>query len=233
MRYPLDTMHCTSSQGMFGAIRKHDIHTGIDLYTVENSPVYAMEAGIVVGIEDFTGPPESPWWLPTQAVLVEGISGVLLYGEISTQLNEGDTIMEGEVIGYVRPVLPEHKVRNDIPGHSRFMLHMELYKHNTRKSVIWTLGADRPENLLDPTALIMKSLFETGMPIPHEHVWAPIPNMSGRYKCECGQTAYKRRNGELVPHKKNVQRTRGEIHIGKDNLGNGNARRGKRGPGGW
>ncbi len=36
-----------------------------------------MEAGVVVGVEDFTGPAAgSPWWLPTKAVLVEGASGV-------------------------------------------------------------------------------------------------------------------------------------------------------------
>lgn len=159
MRYPLDTPHCTSAQGMFGAIRKHDIHTGIDIYTIENAPVYAMEDGVVVAVEDFTGPPETPWWLPTKAVLTEGPSGVIVYGEIEPLVNKGDEVAEGQLIGRIIPVLPEGKERPDIPGHSRFMLHLELYKKGTRKTTIWNLGEQKPEELIDPTEILMKSLI--------------------------------------------------------------------------
>lgn len=161
MRYPLDTKHVTSAQGMFGAVRKYDVHTGIDLYTVENATVYSMEAGIVVGVERFTGPPESPWWLPTQAVLVEGKSGVIVYGEMLPYVSLGDEVVEGQVIGHVMPVLPEDKVRPDIPGHSRFMLHLELYTAGTRNTVIWSLNTPQPDTLRDPTALVMRALVET------------------------------------------------------------------------
>lgn len=34
--------------GRFGAVRKHDVHTGIDLYTYPGMPVLAVEDGVVV-----------------------------------------------------------------------------------------------------------------------------------------------------------------------------------------
>jgi hypothetical protein len=157
MRFPLATPLVTSAEGMFGAERKHDIHTGIDLYTIRNSPVFAMEDATVVAIEEFTGPPESPWWLPTKAVLAEGRSGTILYGELNPTVQVGDQIKEDQIIGHVLPVLPENKVRSDIPGHSRCMLHLELYEKGTTKSTIWKLGEPCPEGLKDPTALLYKS----------------------------------------------------------------------------
>lgn len=157
MRFPLVTPMVTSAEGMFGAKRKHDIHTGIDLYTVRNSPVFAMEDAVVVAVEEFTGPPESPWWLPTKAILAEGRSGTILYGELEPTVKVGDQIKQDQIIGHILPVLPENKVRSDIPGHSRYMLHLELYEKGTTKSVIWKLGEPCPKGLKDPTALVFKS----------------------------------------------------------------------------
>jgi acyl carrier protein phosphodiesterase len=69
--------------GKFGAVRKHDVHTGVDLYCAEGQPVQAVEAGTVVAILDFTGPKAgSRWWRDTRAVMVEGAEHVVLYGEI-------------------------------------------------------------------------------------------------------------------------------------------------------
>ena len=41
--------------GRFGTVRKHEVHTGVDLYTYPGMPVLAVEAGVVVAIEKFTG----------------------------------------------------------------------------------------------------------------------------------------------------------------------------------
>ncbi len=69
--------------GAFGAVRRHDVHTGVDLHCGAGQSVLAVERGVVVAVEEFTGPAAgSPWWLPTRAVLVEGASGVVLYGEV-------------------------------------------------------------------------------------------------------------------------------------------------------
>lgn len=147
-----------SKQGSFGALRKHDVHTGVDLYTVEGASVLAMEEGEVVAVVDFTGPPESPWWLFTKAVMVEGASGVLCYGEVETRLQTGDRVLRAEPIANVLPVLKE--VRIDIPGHSRFMLHLELYDRGVREPVTWRLGEPCPKGLRDPLPLLSRAWNE-------------------------------------------------------------------------
>lgn len=145
--------------GAFGAKRKHDIHTGVDLYVTNPCSVYAVESGVVVSIENFTGPKAgSPWWLPTQAILIEGETGVVCYGEItSADLKIGDKIPQGKEVGQIAPVLPENKQRSDIPGHSRFMLHFELYKHHTKETTWWLLDTLFPESLLDPTKFLIEA----------------------------------------------------------------------------
>lgn len=146
--------------GAFGARRKHDIHTGVDLYTAGTAQVRTVEAGIVVNIEEYTGANAgSPWWLPTKAILIKGKTGVVCYGEVQPEhVVTGKTVDKGIVIGHVAPVLPQGKVRRDIPGHSRFMLHLELYDHQTTESVWWHLNEDKPANLLDPTSFLLDSL---------------------------------------------------------------------------
>lgn len=165
MKFPLRRSdvsfpHMVSKEGTFGHKRKYDIHTGVDLYTVENAPVYAMERGKVVAVEKFTGPPESPWWLPTYAVLVEGESGVITYGEVLPLVSDEDLVSEGQEIARVTPVLLSGKERPDIPGHSRFMLHMELYVRGTTKTVWWRLEEDRPEELRDPMPILSRAWNE-------------------------------------------------------------------------
>lgn len=146
--------------GSFGAVRKHDVHCGVDLYVPDEVPVHAVEDGIVVAIEEYTGPKaESPWWLPTQAILVEGVSGVVCYGEVKPHnLTEGAKVVARQHIAHVAPVLGEHKVRPDILHHSRFMLHFELYEHGTDESVWWYKDDEKPSNLLDPTQKLLDSL---------------------------------------------------------------------------
>jgi len=135
--------------GSFGAVRRHDVHTGVDLYCPEGTPVYAIESGLVVAIEDFTGPKAgSPWWLDTRAVLIEGASGVLLYGEVQPEVTLGERVTKGTRLAVVARVL-----RND-KGLPTSMLHFEQYVAGTRASVVWGLGSERPPQLLDPTPLL-------------------------------------------------------------------------------
>lgn len=145
--------------GAFGSVRKHDVHTGVDLYVPASCLVYAFESGTVVAIEEFTGPEaESPWWLPTQAILVEGPTGVVCYGEVvAINLDVGDKVSQGQILAYVSPVLPEGKERPDIPGHSRFMLHFELYQRGTRETVWWYKDEPKPKNLKDPTDYLLEA----------------------------------------------------------------------------
>jgi murein DD-endopeptidase MepM/ murein hydrolase activator NlpD len=132
--------------GAFGAVRRHDVHTGVDLYAEEDAAALAVEDGVVVAVEDFTGPGAgSPWWLDTQAVLVEGASGVVLYGEVHPAVGVGDVVRRGDVVGRVRRVLRHDK------GRPTAMLHVELHARGTRASAWWRHGEPRPAALLDPT----------------------------------------------------------------------------------
>lgn len=143
-----------SSEGEFEAVRKHDIHTGIDLYAPDGSYVVAIEAGTVVGIIDFTGPSVgTPWWADTKAILVYGYSGTILYGEVSPLVKVGDYIDVGEILGCVKQVLLKDK------GKPMSMLHLELYVgEQTTSCEAWEHGTRRPEGLCDPTVLVEKWL---------------------------------------------------------------------------
>lgn len=131
--------------GAFGVVRKNHTHEGIDFYSPEGTPVAAVEDGVVVVLEPFTGPQAgSPWWMDTQCVMVEGRSGVVVYGEIHPSVGLGDTVRAGQTIGAIARVLPKNK------GRPQDMLHLELHRHGARSCPEW-VGA-RPETLLDPTA---------------------------------------------------------------------------------
>jgi len=153
-RYLLETQRGLpfgNHPGAFGFVRKNHIHEGVDIYGKENETVYAVEPGIVVAIENFTGEfanPPSPWWNNTHAVLVEGLSGVVVYGEIviNELLQVGSTVTEHTAIGYLKPVLKKDK------GRPMTMLHLELHEEGTRQTFEWL--NEKPKSLLDPTEFL-------------------------------------------------------------------------------
>jgi 8-oxo-dGTP pyrophosphatase MutT (NUDIX family) len=140
--------------GQFAAVRKNDVHTGIDLYCHLHTKVVAMTSGTVVLVEPFTGAhcvnDPSPWWNDTWSILVEGdgVGGVICYGEVTPYVKEGDYVVEGQVIAEVAPVLKKRK------GRPTVMLHLELMTRGTRATYWWTLFNPCPEQVLDPTPLL-------------------------------------------------------------------------------
>ena len=140
--------------GAFGKVRKYDIHTGVDLYCEPNTEVFAVEDGEVIAIEEFTGPnADSPWWYDTQAVLVKGKSGVILYGEVTApDIEVGLFLKRGMLFAFTKQVLKKDK------GLPMCMLHFELYTSNIIESVWWKLNDTQPENLLNPTKKLQESL---------------------------------------------------------------------------
>lgn len=140
--------------GAWGFVRRNHTHEGVDLYVPDGTPVSAVEAGRVVAVLPFTGPhadPPSPWWRDTWAVMVEGDSGVVLYGEIVPDpgVAPGAMVSRGQRIGRVATVLAKDK------GRPMSMLHLELYRRGTRACVEWGPGAPAPDGLLDPTPLLL------------------------------------------------------------------------------
>lgn len=144
------------SDALFGARRKFDIHTGIDLYAPIGDNVLAMESGEVVNIIDFTGPAAGcGWWLPTKAVMVEGNSGVILYGEMSPgpYTRVGRLVSAGEYLGRVERVLKNDK------GRPTSMLHVEYYEKGTKECTHpWKLNCERPPHLMNPWPLLASHL---------------------------------------------------------------------------
>jgi murein DD-endopeptidase MepM/ murein hydrolase activator NlpD len=141
--------------GAFGVKRTHHTHEGVDLYCPSGTSVFAVESGTVVLVMPFTGScadPPSPWWRDTEAVLVEGTSGVVVYGEVRSSVTVGDRIIRGDMIGSVVQVLTKDK------GYPLSMLHLELHAHGTRSAYDW--NDERPPSLLDPTPFLMASYLE-------------------------------------------------------------------------
>jgi hypothetical protein len=152
---PLKDFRLPHAAGVFGAIRKFDIHTGIDLYCAPGSDVFAMEDSVVVEVGPFTGVGVNmPWWNDTSYLVAKGDSGYILYGEISTSLSPGHALTAGCSLGTVETVLKKDK------GLPMTMLHLELYSYWS-VWVSWDLQAPKPLNLMDPTPLITQTMKST------------------------------------------------------------------------
>ena len=94
------------------------------------------------------------------AVLVEGSSGVINYGEIAVvaDLKVGQFVPEGILVGTVATVLRHDK------GRPRSMLHVELYDRGTMNVSEWKVSEERPPTLRDPTPLLVAASLSTVAP---------------------------------------------------------------------
>lgn len=143
--------------GDFAFRRSFYYHPGVDLYCPDLQIIQAMEDGIVVHTEHFTGAeanPPSPWWLDTQSIMIEGESGVIGYCEVIPfrHLTVGTRVYEGESIALVTPVLKKDK------GNGRTMLHLEHYVPGTKHHVTWKLDTSKPRELLNSRLLLEQLL---------------------------------------------------------------------------
>lgn len=145
--------------GAFAVERKNHIHEGVDIYCEKGDEVFAMECGEIVKIIPFTGEiADSPWWNNTYAVIVKHKGFYVNYGEIAPldDLFVGQKVKEGELLGYIIPVLKEDK------GRPMSMLHLEMYKIETDLKYVptksWDLGKSRPKGLINPTGYLIKYL---------------------------------------------------------------------------
>jgi hypothetical protein len=152
-----------SHPGAFGCARKFNYHEGVDLYGDKGDYVYAIKSGIVVANKQFTGPEVGcPWWLSTDALLIQDNSGFFVYGELKSPLKIGDKVSRGTKIGELTPVLPESKHRPDIPEHSVTMLHLERYNNTYSVDMGWSSWYShntRPPYLEDPTLFLINTLL--------------------------------------------------------------------------
>lgn len=142
------------------------VFKGVDLYCEQGTEVISCEDGIVVSIPWFTGQYAltndgipSNWWNDTIAILIEGKSGVIVYGEIDPNyphVQVGDIIKKGDTLGIIYcPVLKKFK------GRPMVMLHLELMTHGSREPVWWTNRDLKPIELLDPTPFLLNACNES------------------------------------------------------------------------
>lgn len=150
--------------GAFGAIRKFDIHEGVDIYTHAGAEVYPVEEGVVTAVYEFTGKNANcDWWNPTWCIKVQGKSGVVTYGELAKprdSMKVGKKVYPCLSIGHVTPVLKPEKYRPDIRNHSVAMLHLEL-RTETCHLDGWQLDGQRDKRLLDPTPYLKSKDLES------------------------------------------------------------------------
>ncbi len=141
--------------GAFGAFRRHDRHTGVDLYVPDGTPVYSLEDCRVVDVSYFTGPNANPpcdWWEETWSVTVQNnhSNNYLLYGEIAPSVFKDHFVKAGGLIGYIKRVLKRDK------GKPPSMLHIEMYSRIQEEHPYWKLGDGCPAGLLDPTDYLLQ-----------------------------------------------------------------------------
>ena len=145
--------------GSFGAARKYDRHTGVDLYCDDGQNVSTIADGTVVGIGQFTGKAvNSEWWEDTWYVMIEHQNIVILYGElykpILPHIRHGEKIRGNRGIGRVKRVLRKDK------GLPMAMLHVEAYELGYRgEPCYWDLELPQPRYLIDPT-IVLQELVE-------------------------------------------------------------------------
>ena len=123
---PMPDIPVLNHHGAFMVKRRFDVHTGVDLFTLEDSDVYAVEYGEVVSIRWFTGTNAgTDFWENTQAIDIEGFSGTICYGEVEPikDLKVGDMVEKGQKIAKVKKVLKEFK------GKPMTMLHLAIHRH--------------------------------------------------------------------------------------------------------
>jgi murein DD-endopeptidase MepM/ murein hydrolase activator NlpD len=139
--------------------KKFDIwHTGIDIRCPPGSKVLAVENCKVIEIGQFTGAPESPRWRKTWHITVENDSGnVIVYGEIQKpKLRVDQEVKAGQILGHIAVV---EWAKNEPNKMKRSVLHFELYKPGTKKTVDWWYkNKSKPANLLNPTSYLKTCL---------------------------------------------------------------------------
>ncbi len=136
--------------GAFGFQRAQRVHEGVDLYCSPGTPICAMEAGRVVAALPFTGAhANTPWWLNTWIVMVEGASGIFAYGHLKPGVAVGDYLAPGSFMGQILQVL------RDGQGRPTSMLHLEMHAGGAREWPQWLDIHSRPATLLDPTPTLL------------------------------------------------------------------------------
>lgn len=167
-KYPLPRKYHFSKKqntGRFLEKRKDRIHCGIDLYAPKNTPVFAVENGIICHVSKFTTPLINPYWNTTYEIILQSDTNYFFrYAELDNVLVKEDEIVSaGDQIGIVGQVLNPKKINQNHPEYIQqlakqkkiSMLHFEMYSDYPEKSDKYLGGnwfaENKPKGLCNPT----------------------------------------------------------------------------------
>jgi len=155
--------------GSFLENRGDRIHLGVDIYTPYQSPVLAIEDGVVIDTGVFTLPEIMDYWNKTYFLLIKNKSGLVCkYAEFENiKVKKGDLIKAGQLIGFVGCVLNREKITKESPEYIRklseknmlSMLHFELCNSDFTESLENYKGGNwfsdnPPKEIIDPTSYL-------------------------------------------------------------------------------
>ncbi len=146
--------------GAFGDVRLRHVHEGLDLYAVPDTPIYAIEDGLIVGVTPLSGgATRGGYWHDMEAVLVQGKSGLLVYCEFALLkgLAPAQQVKAGDHLGNIYPKGYHYKNtnRSQVDEGHRFF-HLELHHPEIRLPTKWPVGQPKPSTLHDPTPFLME-----------------------------------------------------------------------------
>lgn len=154
--------------GSFWEDRGDRHHCGVDIYADVGAEVVSVTPGKVLDSGIFTSPAKVKYWNVTYFIVIKGQDGLFYrYAEMKdVNVNIGDEVEEGQVIGHVGSVLNILKIDSTSPGYIQklkdkknpSMLHFEIFKKEPVRSKDYLGGNwfkdEKPEGILDPKEVL-------------------------------------------------------------------------------
>ena len=149
--------------GCFWEDRGDRHHCGVDIYAPKGSDVVCVAPGDVIETGIFTSPDKVPYWYVTYYAIIKNDDGAYCtYAEMKdVQVEEGQRIEAGSLLGHVGNVLDRDKINGNSPGYIQrlkeaendSMLHFEVFSERPTGTDDYLGGnwfnEGRPPGLMD------------------------------------------------------------------------------------
>ena len=172
-QYPLPKKYLMEKNQKIGTFlenRGDRFHCGVDLYAPKNTPVFAVEDGIIYLTREFTNPNVISYWNTTYEIILQSNSTYFFrYAELHCVfVKKNDVVSAGDIIGVVGQVLNPEKINQAHPVYIQrlakekklSMLHFEMYQNIPEPSDKYLggnwFGTQLPKALCDPTLFVCK-----------------------------------------------------------------------------
>lgn len=163
-----NTLPKRNTKGSFWEDRGDRFNAGVDIYAPENSPIYAIEEGVVIDIDVFSRN-SSPYLNETKYLIIKSPEKVnYKYCEIDDIVIEiGDKVKPGDLIASVKRLINPDHIDNETPFFIKELiydnllskLHLEMYKAPFTEIRPYELGNflgdEKPNSIIDPNIYFM------------------------------------------------------------------------------